>query len=152
MQQSAIPSPVTSIAPRLVLPFAIMLLCLILFSLTQSRETARVLYLPLCDLAAVGPPNEHPFLDANDAAMNTMMRNMTIEPSGDVDRDFVALMVPHHEAAIAMAQALLRDGRNEKLRRMAQEIIVTQQQEIAVMRLAIGEPSAAPDQSEGFSR
>ena len=39
-----------------------------------------------------------------------------------------------------MAVALLRYGRNERLKRLAQEIIVTQQQEIAAMRLAIGEP------------
>lgn len=57
--------------------------------------------------------------------------------SGDADRDFVALMVPHHEGAIAMAQAELRYGKNEQLRRMAQEIVVTQQQEIAAMRMAL---------------
>ena len=39
-----------------------------------------------------------------------------------------------------MAQAELRYGRNEPLRRMAQEIIVTQLQEIAAMRLALGQP------------
>jgi hypothetical protein len=49
-----------------------------------------------------------------------------------------------------MAQAELRHGRNEQLRRIAQEIIVDQQQEIAAMRLALGQPLppsvAAPDQ------
>jgi hypothetical protein len=35
---------------------------------------------------------------------------------------------------------VLRYGRNERIKRLAQEIIVTQQQEIAAMRLAIGEP------------
>jgi uncharacterized protein (DUF305 family) len=49
-------------------------------------------------------------------------------------------MVPHHQGAIDMAIAELRFGRNERLRRMAQEIIVTQQQEIAAMRLAVSEP------------
>jgi uncharacterized protein (DUF305 family) len=39
-----------------------------------------------------------------------------------------------------MALAVLRYGQNEKIRRLAQEIIVTQQQEIAAMRLAVGEP------------
>jgi uncharacterized protein (DUF305 family) len=39
-----------------------------------------------------------------------------------------------------MAQAELRYGRNESLRRIAQEIIVDQQQEIAVMRLAFDPP------------
>jgi hypothetical protein len=78
------------------------------------------------------------------------MVDMGIKPSGDVDRDFVAMMVPHHQGAIDMARAELRYGHNEQLRRMAQEIIVTQQQEIAAMRLAVGEPlppsAPAPDQ------
>jgi len=52
------------------------------------------------------------------------------------------MMIPHHQGAIDMAQAELRYGRNEQLRRLAQEIIVTQQQEIVAMRLALGEPSA----------
>ena len=72
--------------------------------------------------------------------MTKMMIDMGIRPSGDVDRDFVAMMTPHHQGAIEMAQAELRYGHNERLRRMAQEIIVTQQQEIAAMRLALGQP------------
>jgi Domain of unknown function (DUF305) len=39
-----------------------------------------------------------------------------------------------------MALAVLRYGRNAQLKRIAQEIIVTQQQEIAAMRLAVGQP------------
>jgi hypothetical protein len=65
---------------------------------------------------------------------------MAITPAGDVDRDFVATMTPHHQGAIDMAQAVLRYGHNEQIRRLAQEIIVTQQQEIVAMRLAIGDP------------
>jgi uncharacterized protein (DUF305 family) len=68
-----------------------------------------------------------------------MMANMTVKPTGDVDRDFVAMMVPHHQGAIDMAQAELKYGHNEQLRRLAQEIVVSQQQEIAVMRLAVGD-------------
>lgn len=83
---------------------------------------------------------EQPFLSENDAAMNKMMADMTIKPTGDVDRDFVAMMVPHHQGAIDMAVAVLRYGRNAQIRRLAQEIIVTQQQEIAAMRLAVGQP------------
>ena len=89
--------------------------------------------------------SEQPFLSENDAAMSKMMADMTIKPTGDVDRDFVAMMVPHHQGAIDMAKAELKYGHNEQLRRIAQEIIVTQQQEIPVMRLAVGEqlPSSA---------
>ena len=72
--------------------------------------------------------------------MSKMMAEMAAGPSGDIDRDFVAMMIPHHQGAIEMAAAVLRYGRNEQIRRLAQEIIVTQQQEIAVMRLTIGGP------------
>ena len=89
--------------------------------------------------------DEAPFLAENDAAMKKMMADMAVKPTGDVDRDFVAMMAPHHQGAIDMAQALLRHGNNEQLKRLAQEIIVTQQQEIAVMRLAVGAPSPLPD-------
>jgi uncharacterized protein (DUF305 family) len=84
---------------------------------------------------------EQPFLSENDAAMNNMMADMTIKPTGDVDRDFVAMMVPHHQGAVDMAQAELRYGHNEQLRHLAQEIVTNQQQEIAVMRRAVGESS-----------
>ena len=63
---------------------------------------------------------ERPFLSENDAAMNKMMADMTIKPSGDVDRDFVTMMVPHHQGAIDMAKAELKYGHNELLRRMTE--------------------------------
>jgi Domain of unknown function (DUF305) len=85
-------------------------------------------------------PIEQAFLAQNDAAMSKMMANMTIKPTGDIDRDFVTMMVPHHQGAIDMAMAVLRYGRNEQVRRLAQEIIVTQQQEIMAMRLAVSDP------------
>jgi len=96
------------------------------------------------------PPEEARFLSENVSAMTRMMTGMEIKPSGDVDQDFAAMMIPHHQGAMDMAQAELRHGHNEQLRRIAQEIIVTQQQEIAAMRLALGQPLppsvAAPDQ------
>ena len=88
-----------------------------------------------------------PFVAESNAAVAKMMAAMDVRSSGDADAAFVAMMIPHHQGAIDMARAELRYGRNEQLRRMAQEIIVTQQQEITAMRLAIGEPllpSVAP--------
>ena len=102
--------------------------------------------------ASADAPMEDTFLAGTRAAMATMMTGMEIRPSGDVDRDFVAMMVPHHQGAIDMADALLHYGHNARLKRLAQEIIVTQQEEIAAMRLAVGEklpPSmAAPTQAD----
>ena len=98
---------------------------------------------------------EAPFLKDNEAAMTRMMNDMAIKPSGDIDRDFVAMMSPHHQGAIDMAISELRYGKNEQLRRIAQEIIVDQMQEIAAMKLAIGEPAtdttAAPTQQQPAS-
>jgi uncharacterized protein (DUF305 family) len=85
--------------------------------------------------------DEASFLAENEAAMSKMMAAMAVEPSGDVDKDFVATMVPHHQGAIEMAQAELRHGHNEQLRRIAQEIIVDQTQEIAAMQLAMEQES-----------
>ncbi|MBB4010559.1 DUF305 domain-containing protein [Allorhizobium taibaishanense] len=84
--------------------------------------------------------SEKAYLDQNNAAMDKMMADMEVKPSGDVDRDFVAMMTPHHQGAIDMALAVLKYGKNEQLKRIAQEIIVDQQQEIAAMKLAIGDP------------
>lgn len=69
-----------------------------------------------------------------------MMTGMAISPSGNVDPDFVHMMVPHHQGAIDMAVLELRYGHNPILKRLAQEIIVDQQQEITAMYLAIHEP------------
>ena len=64
-------------------------------------------------------------------------------PSGDPDRDFARSMIPHHQGAIDMALIELRHGRDERLRRLAQTIIVEQGQEIAYMRTLLEKPLAA---------
>ena len=100
-------------------------------------------------VALAATPSETPFHSANTIAMEKMMAAMAIDPSGDVDKDFIAMMVPHHQAAIDMAQTFLRYGHNEQLKRLAQEIIVTQQQEIAVMRLIADPLCLAPPSPPG---
>nr|WP_299907044.1 DUF305 domain-containing protein [Sphingomonas bacterium] len=91
------------------------------------------------------------FLADTGRAMETMDAGMMAKPSGEVDHDFVQMMVPHHQGAIDMAIAEIRYGHDERLKRIAQEIIVDQQQEIAAMRLALGQPLppslAAPTQA-----
>jgi hypothetical protein len=111
---------------------------------------AAVVVLAFAAIALAANDDEARFLAENQAAMSKMMAAMAIRPTGDVDRDFVAAMVPHHQGAIEMAQAELRHGRNEQLRRIAQEIIVDQTQEIAAMHLALGQSAtrqSAPSQS-----
>jgi uncharacterized protein (DUF305 family) len=83
---------------------------------------------------------EQPYLAEVKMAMDKMMAGMMVPSTGNVDRDFVTMMTPHHQGAIDMAIAELRYGKNEQLKRIAQEIIVDQQQEIAAMKLALGQP------------
>lgn len=117
-----------------------------------------VLMMILVVLATSGAASlaDAPFVARVTTAMSAMMEGMTTKPTGDTDRDFVAWMVPHHQGAIDMAQAELLYGRNVKLRRIAQEIIVTQQQEIAAMRLAVGQalarPTVVPDRTHAIAQ
>ena len=60
---------------------------------------------------------------------------MVVAPTGDINRDFIRMMIPHHQGAIDMALALLKHEPDERLRRLAQSIIVEQAQEIIYMRL-----------------
>ena len=67
--------------------------------------------------------------------MGRMSRAMgAVAMTGDPDRDFVAMMIPHHQGAISMAEVELRYGRDPTLRRLAEAIIAAQHQEIGTMR------------------
>jgi len=79
-------------------------------------------------------PDEAAFVAETVTTMTKMMADMDVRPSGNVDADFVDMMVAHHRGAIGMAATELRYGRNERLKRIAQEIIITQQQEIIAMQ------------------
>lgn len=81
-------------------------------------------------------------------AMSVMEYGMTNAPlNSDPDHDFAAMMIPHHQGAIDMAKVELLYGTDPLLRRLAQEIIVTQGSEIAVMRLQLKKhPGGQPAQ------
>jgi uncharacterized protein (DUF305 family) len=76
-------------------------------------------------------------------AMEHMHTDMSIVPSGDPDRDFAAMMIPHHQGAVDMAKVELQFGKNPVLRRLAQGIVVEQLQEIEVMRRELQQLPAA---------
>jgi hypothetical protein len=72
-----------------------------------------------------------------------MQRAMEVAPTGDPDRDFARMMIPHHQGAIDMARIQLKYGRDERLRRVAQSIVVEQSQEIAYLRMLLETPQPA---------
>jgi hypothetical protein len=76
------------------------------------------------------------------ADVNIRMHDgMEIARSGNIDRDFARMMIPHHQGAIDMARVLLKYGQDERLKRLAQSIIVEQGQEITYMRVLLDAPS-----------
>lgn len=67
------------------------------------------------------------------------------------DAAFLKMMITHHEGAIAMAKAELKKGQDPELKALAQNIIKTQQREIAQMRkqLADGASGSSGDAMNG---
>ena len=130
----------------------------------ENRRTSRdrsSMSLGVILALAVAGPAQHQHREAGGSngfrtmigdAVARMHAEMIVPFSGDADRDFARMMIPHHQGAIDMAIAELHYGKDKRLKRLAQEIIVEQQQEIAVMHLALGDPlppgMAAPTQTK----
>lgn len=95
---------------------------------------------------------EESFMAENQAAMSKMMMDMAVKPSGNVDADFTAMMIPHHQGAVDMAEAELHYGHNRKLHRIARNIIAGQRQQIGAMRAALGQPLSEVTSSAAHSQ
>lgn len=54
--------------------------------------------------------------------------------SGNADIDFLAMMIPHHEAAIEMSRLILAAGKDPITRDMAENIASAQRSEIMAMK------------------
>lgn len=72
------------------------------------------------------------------AAMQDAMEEMhaamgRVRVTGELDRDFIALMLPHHEGAVAMARLYLESGQDPRLRQLAEQIVAGQEAEIGHM-------------------
>ncbi len=89
-------------------------------------------------MAAAGPLAEMM------GAMDSMMEVAPRETSGDVDADFLLMMIPHHQSAIAMARVELAHGDDDDTRAMAQAVIDAQEAEIAEMREMLEAMGVAP--------
>jgi len=82
------------------------------------------------------------------ASVDKMHRDMMApSPTGNADVDFLAVMIPHHAGAVEMARLILIHGKDPLVRRLAEDIIASQQAEIAAMqgRVKILRQGADPD-------
>ena len=84
-------------------------------------------------------------------AHRRMHQDMEITASGDVDRDFARMMIPHHQGSIDMALLQLKYGSDKRLRRLAQSIIIEQTQEIDYMRSLLDAPSGVTFSQPGHA-
>jgi hypothetical protein len=109
---------------------------------THPLQDPQAAGIPFCSSASnESAPNFYSEMAKVNARMH---ESMEIASSGDVDQDFTRIMIPHHQGAIDMALVLLKYGRDERLRRLAQSIIVEQGQEITYMRTLHNPPPAEP--------
>jgi uncharacterized protein (DUF305 family) len=68
-------------------------------------------------------------------AVNAKMhRDMDIAFTGDADVDFARGMVPHHQGAVDMAKIVLAFGKDPQIRKLAEDIVKSQEAEIAFIR------------------
>jgi uncharacterized protein (DUF305 family) len=75
-------------------------------------------------------------------------RASLFEPTGNVDRDFVAMMIPQGQAIIDMARAELLYGRNDELRNLAETVVAQQQQQISMMNGAVASMTSMQTEEE----
>ncbi len=75
-------------------------------------------------------PMDHSKMDGmHDMAGMKHMDGMSM--TGDTDYDFAANMRTHHQMAVDMSEAELKNGKNPEMLQMAKDIIAAQQKEIA---------------------
>jgi len=69
-----------------------------------------------------------------DASMAKMHKDMMQKHTGDADVDFVKSMIPHHQGAIDMAEIEMKYEKGPEMKKMAENIIKAQKEEISMMK------------------
>ncbi|MFI6299923.1 DUF305 domain-containing protein [Nonomuraea sp. NPDC050790] len=87
---------------------------------------------------AVPQSHDHPTArPENGMATAADMKALRAARDGAFDRLFLRLMIRHHEGALTMADAALREGTDQRMRMMARDVYSGQSIEIARMRAAM---------------
>ena len=84
------------------------------------------------DTATQNPQAPHAKAYAAGKAHHEAMMAAINEPNPDVA--FAKAMIPHHQGAVEMAKVQLQFGKDEKMKKLAQDIIKAQEPEIKLMQ------------------
>lgn len=71
---------------------------------------------------------------AFNAVNEKMHHEMAIAFTGDFDVDFIRAMIPHHQGAVDMAKIVIAFGKDPEVKKLAEDIVKSQEAEIAFMR------------------
>lgn len=113
----------------------------------MTRKILKILATPLlvlgltaCSSMAAGYGQDQPMagMEAREtpfsAAEMDMHRRMMAAQGSDTAHTWAMKMIEHHQGAIDMARIVLRDARDDEVRRMAQQTIDEQTRGIAELR------------------
>jgi uncharacterized protein (DUF305 family) len=101
--------------------------------ITRS-QTAEIAQMQRVDAQLAGAGIEKGDLGMDAHTMGMDMSSDMLEGAKPFDAKFIAMMVPHHQGAIAMARVELAKGANPELKKLARHIITAQQREVRQMR------------------
>lgn len=103
---------------------------------SQTKEIAdfhALLQSGKLDSTALSEDKAREFTKKNREAMGSMMKGMSVKPSGNASYDFILAMIAHHQGAVDVSKIVLDYSKDTAVREIAQNIIKAQEAEIAQM-------------------
>lgn len=68
------------------------------------------------------------------SSMDEMMDSMSSKKGDEFDKSFIEAMIPHHQGAIEMAKEAQKKATHNEIKKMADDIIAAQTNEINMMK------------------
>jgi uncharacterized protein (DUF305 family) len=84
-----------------------------------------------------------PSTEMHNAMLKGASKSQQMEPTGNVDEDFVRMMRQHHQTGLEMAQVQARAGKDEKAKEMARKISESQKKELKELDAWLSQHSGA---------